>query len=101
MGKRVRAKANKFFLCTFPFFLPPSSGLILLNVVPMHPRVGVRAIAGLKKHAAICFARHHLNSPGHVFLLLGPFFWRFVEKSTNAVGAWLIELLSSPIFGNG
>ena len=72
---------------------------MLLNVVPMHPRVGFRTVASFEEHVVVRFARDHLHSGRHVFLLFSSH--RSIGKEAlNLSWLWRIEFFAATQLGD-
>src|SRR5438552_7840662 len=44
----------------------PKAALVLFDVIPMHPRIGLRPIASLEEYVVFSLARHHLHAAGNI-----------------------------------
>src|SRR5260221_6679969 len=60
-------------------------GSVLLNVIPMHPRVGLGLIASFKKHVFLGLAGHHLDTRRNVLLLLVSSLRRIIKETPDRI----------------
>src|SRR6185503_3249635 len=73
----------------FPYLF---AALVLLDVVSVHPRVGLRTITSFEGNVAVGFARDHLYATGNVLLFFLAL--RIVEQVVYLGRLRLIEFLT-------
>src|SRR5438132_5088948 len=84
-----------FALCPLP--LPPS---VLLNVISMYPRIGLRPIACFEEYIVFSLARHHLHAAGNILLLFSSF-RRVIKKAFHVSRFRRFEFLAPMQLSDG